>query len=188
MLPCAEDLGAVPDCVPKVLSELGILGLRVLRWTRDWGKDGQPYVPASAYPALSVACPSVHDSSSLRGWYEGEADKAQVWAFAAAALGKDLGPAPAMLTPEAALVLLEAVAASASAVAVYPLQDILAAAPAGGQGRAVSYRPADPAEERINVPGTTNDWNWGWRLPASLEDIAADKGLSAAARELAAAR
>jgi 4-alpha-glucanotransferase len=26
MLVCAEDLGAVPDCVPKTLEELGILG------------------------------------------------------------------------------------------------------------------------------------------------------------------
>lgn len=185
MLPCAEDLGSVPGCVPRVLSDLGILGLRVLRWTRDWAAPGQPYVPAAAYPRLAIACPSVHDSSSLRGWYEGEADKSQVWSFAATTLGRDLGPAPSTLDPEAALVLLKAVAAVNSAVAVYPLQDLLALAAAGdGQG----YRPADPADERINVPGTTNEWNWGWRLPAGLEAIAADGDLARAARELAAAK
>jgi len=190
MLPCAEDLGSVPGCVPRVLSDLGILGLRVLRWTRDWAAQGQPYVPASAYPKLAIACPSVHDSTSLRGWYEGEADKAQVWSFAAAALGRDLGPAPATLDPQAALVLLKAVAAVNSAVAVYPIQDLLAMAPvegAGGKARG-AYRPADPADERINMPGTTNEWNWGWRLPADLEVIAADRDLARAARELAAAK
>jgi 4-alpha-glucanotransferase len=198
MLPCAEDLGSVPGCVPRVLSDLGILGLRVLRWTRDWAAQGQPYVAASDYPKLAIACPSVHDSTSLRGWYEGEADKAQVWAFAAAALGEDLGPAPATLDPRAALVLLKAVAAVNSAVAVYPIQDLLALAPVdgaagpgaaarGGEGRG-AYRPADPADERVNVPGTTNEWNWGWRLPETLEAIAADRDLARAARELAAAK
>ena len=54
MLPCAEDLGAVPACVPKVLTELNILGLRVVRWYREWGKEGEPYVPFEEYPELSV--------------------------------------------------------------------------------------------------------------------------------------
>ena len=50
MLPCAEDLGAVPDCVPNVLAKLDILGLRVIRWFRAWNEDGQPYVPFDKYP------------------------------------------------------------------------------------------------------------------------------------------
>ena len=44
MLPCAEDLGAVPGCVPRVLEKLNILGLRVVRWHREWDREGQPYV------------------------------------------------------------------------------------------------------------------------------------------------
>ncbi len=44
MLPCAEDLGAVPACVPKVLTELKILGLRVVRWFRNWEEEGHPSV------------------------------------------------------------------------------------------------------------------------------------------------
>ncbi|MCP4295806.1 MAG: 4-alpha-glucanotransferase, partial [Proteobacteria bacterium] len=59
MLVCAEDLGAVPACVPSVLQKLGILGLKVVRWARDWGKQDDPYIPVKRYPALSVCTPSV---------------------------------------------------------------------------------------------------------------------------------
>ncbi len=177
MLPCAEDLGAVPDCVPRVLAELGVFGLRVLRWTRDWEKGGQPYVALSDYPRLTIACPSVHDSTSTRAWYESEADRGQVWSLAAAALGKNLGPAPLNLDPASMGLLLKAVAASNSAIAVYPFQDLLALGTA--------FRAERAEDERVNVPGSTNDWNWGWRLPATLEAILADAKLAKAARSVA---
>ena len=180
MLPCAEDLGSVPDCVPRVLGELGILGLRVLRWTRDWGRAGQPYVELANYPRLTVACPSVHDSSSLREWWEKEADRGQVWAFVSRALGKNLGEAPEKASPTVVSAILQAMARSGSAIAVYPIQDLLAL----GE----RWRPADPSLERVNVPGTYNEWNWGWRLPATLEELTADTGLALAAKKVAAAR
>ena len=75
MLVCAEDLGAVPDCVPSVLKKLGILGLKVLRWARDWGVDGQPYSLIKEYPKLSVCTPAVHDSTTLRQWWFEEKNK-----------------------------------------------------------------------------------------------------------------
>ncbi|MBL8966247.1 MAG: 4-alpha-glucanotransferase [Spirochaetaceae bacterium] len=189
MLPCAEDLGSVPPCVPRVLEELGILGLRVLRWTRRWGEAGDPFVPLGAYPELSVACPSVHDSSSLREWWETEADREAVWRLAGEALGaegrkghdgRSLGPVPQRLDPGSARILLEALARSSSRFVVYPAQDLLALGEA--------FRPADPRAERVNVPGSTNDWNWGWRLPAAIEEIGADAELAAAVRGVAAAR
>jgi 4-alpha-glucanotransferase len=180
MLPCAEDLGSVPACVPKVLGDLGILGLRVLRWTREWDRPGQPYIEAANYPRLTIACPSVHDSTSTRDWYEHEADKAQVWALAGRSLGEDLGPAPEHYDPKAASVLLRAVARTNSAVAVYPIQDLLALG--------MAFRPANPGDERVNVPGTSTEWNWGWRLPATLEAIAADADLAKSARKVARAK
>jgi 4-alpha-glucanotransferase len=166
--------------VPRVLGELGILGLRVLRWTRDWGRPGQPYVELSDYPRLTVACPSVHDSSSLREWWEREADRGQVWAFVSRSLGKNLGSAPEKASPAAVSAILQALARSGSAIVVYPIQDLLAL----GE----SWRPADPSLERVNVPGTSNEWNWGWRLPAAIEEIAAEESLAAAAKKVAAAR
>jgi 4-alpha-glucanotransferase len=180
MLPCAEDLGSVPDCVPRVLEELGILGLRVFRWTRRWNEDGQPYVPMADYPKLTVACPSVHDSSSLREWWESEADRPSVWGFARSTLGRDLGPCPERLDPEQVEALLELIAVSASRFAVYPIQDLLAMSEA--------LRPEDPKAERINVPGTVGAGNWSYRLPSTVDVVLADKKLAVKARALAKAR
>jgi 4-alpha-glucanotransferase len=180
MLACAEDLGSVPDCVPQSLEGLGILGLRVLRWTRLWSEEGQPYLPMSEYPELSVACASVHDSSSLREWWEAEADRGMTWRFAAATLGRDIGDCPESLGPEKAQTLLELIARSSSRIAVYPIQDLLA--------MSAALRPADAKAERINVPGTVGPANWSYRLPASLDAIGAEKKLAAKAHALAKAR
>jgi 4-alpha-glucanotransferase len=180
MLPCAEDLGSVPDCVPRVLEELGILGLRVLRWTRRWDVEGQPPIPIAQYPEASVASPSVHDSSSLRGWWEDEANREEMWNFTEASLGKILGPCPARLGTEQAEILLELVARSSSRFAVYPVQDLLA--------MSEKLRPVDPRSERINVPGTVGVGNWSYRLPATIDEILTEKKLSAGARRLAKAR
>lgn len=180
MLPCAEDLGSVPDCVPRVLEELGILGLRVFRWTRRWNEVGQPYVPLSDYPELSVACPSVHDSSSLREWWESEADREGTWRFAADYLQKDIGPCPDRLGMDQVEILLELLARSSSRFVVYPIQDILA--------MSERLRPIDPKSERINVPGTVGAGNWSYRTPISIETILGEKKLATRARGLAKAR
>ena len=121
MLATAEDLGAIPPFVPRVLDEFGILGLRVLRWTRRWDEPGQPLFPSAEWPSSSVACPSVHDSSVLREWWEAEADRALVWDWAARSLGRWIGDVPTRLGPGAARILLEALAGVASGIAVYPI-------------------------------------------------------------------
>ncbi len=72
MIPCAEDLGANIPCMSEVLSKLNILSLKVVRWTRNWGDENQPYVLLQDYPELSVATTSVHDSSTLRQWWNDE--------------------------------------------------------------------------------------------------------------------
>ena len=180
MLPCAEDLGSVPSCVPKVLESLGILGLRVLRWTRLWDEAEQPYVPIAEYPELSVACPSVHDSSSIREWWEEEADREQVWRFASASLARELGPCPDRLSPDQVALILELVARARSRFAVYPIQDILA--------MSEKLRPADPRSERINVPGTVGIENWSYRIPATMDEILDEKKLMMKIRGLVKAR
>jgi 4-alpha-glucanotransferase len=180
MLPCAEDLGSVPDCVPRVLEELGILGLRVFRWTRRWAEAGQPFVPMADYPELSVACASVHDSSSLREWWESEAERESVWAFAQASLARDIGPVPSRLDPDHVEILLELIARSSSRFAAYPIQDLLAMSD--------SLRPEDPKVERINVPGTVGAGNWSYRVPATVDAILKDKKLAARAKSLVKAR
>ena len=52
MIPCAEDLGVNLPVMPEVLKKLDILSLKVIRWTRQWEKDGQPYIPFAEYPVI----------------------------------------------------------------------------------------------------------------------------------------
>jgi 4-alpha-glucanotransferase len=172
MLPCAEDLGAVPDCVPRVLAKLKILGLRVVRWFRAWDKEGQPYVPFEDYPELSVCTPAVHDSSCLREWWEKEADQAQFTAFIGT---PSLAP---IYNPGVAKAVLKQIAAAASRFRVFQIQDLL--------HLSTKWYAQDPAAERINVPGTANDFNWTYRLPASIKEIAQDEIFVRGVQELAA--
>ena len=170
MLPCAEDLGAVPDCVPLVLAKLKILGLRVVRWFRRWELEGQPFVPFDQYPTLSVCTPAVHDSSTVREWWENEADQQQFAGF----LGYP--SLPRVYNPGTAKVILHKTASASSRFRVFQIQDLLHLSP--------NWYAADPALERINVPGTCNDFNWTYRLPATIEEISKDKDLINAVAEL----
>lgn len=72
MLPCAEDLGTVPDCSEKVLKEFGITGINVQRWQKKWN-DNFNFLPSDLYRINSVATVSTHDSSSLPAWWKTEA-------------------------------------------------------------------------------------------------------------------
>ena len=170
MLPCAEDLGAVPACVPKVLNKLKILGLRVTRWHREWDKGGQPYVPFENYPQLSVCTPAVHDSSTVRQWWEQEADQGQFAGF----IG--VPSLPKVYNPGTAKVILSKTAQARSRFRVFQIQDLL--------HLSNNWYSADPSDERVNVPGTANDFNWTYRLPATISEIAKDKELILAVKEI----
>jgi 4-alpha-glucanotransferase len=170
MLPCAEDLGAVPACVPKVLGKLKILGLRVVRWFREWDKNGQPYISFGEYPELSVCTPAVHDSSTVRQWWETEANQEQFAGF----IG--VPSLPKIYNPGTAKVVLSKIAAARSRFRVFQIQDLL--------HLSNKWYAETSDSERINVPGTLNDFNWSYRLPAPIEEIAKDKDLIRAVTEL----
>ena len=172
MLPCAEDLGAVPACVPKVLSKLNILGLRVVRWHRDWYKEGQPYIPFEDYPELSVCTPAVHDSSCLREWWDTEADQKVFSGF----IG--VPSLPKVYNPGTARIVINKVATAASRFRIFQIQDLL--------HLSNCWYAEDPSSERINIPGTSNDFNWTYRLPATMSELLKDEDLIRAVSELAA--
>ena len=165
MLVCAEDLGAVPACVPGVLKELEILGLKVTRWARRWDEPGQPYEEFGGYPELSVCTSSVHDSTTLRGWLAGEALEDE-----ALRVALDLPAKAPLIGSEGVRKVLEALQDGASGVCAYPIQDLLAL-----DSECVS---ADPEAERINVPGTVQDSNWTWRMTLYLEELPAQEKLN----------
>lgn len=160
MTVCAEDLGAVPRCVPQVLSELRINSLRVERWARNWDAPSQPYYELSEYPRLSVATTSVHDTSTLLGlWKEKDFDKNYFWS---SHLHLD-GPAPESLTPDTVKLLIRNIFKANSLFCIPPLQDFLALS--------ARFSPANPEEERVNTPGTVGPQNWTYRMPCTIEEL-----------------
>jgi len=159
MLVCAEDLGSIPDCVPKVLGDLGILGLKINRWARDWNAAGQPYFPVAEYPEASVCTPSVHDTSTLRQWWDEEKDHRGFLV----SLGLDPSSNDGPYTPERAATILGALMKARSRLCVVALQDWFALDP--------GLRTEDPAAERVNIPGTVGGANWAWRIKPYLEDL-----------------
>ena len=150
MLACAEDLGAIPDCVPSVLEDLGILGLRIPRWTRRWNEPGRPFIRPEEYPFLSVCAPSVHDTSTMRGWWREDDDHSRFW--------RTLGfsaPVPETYDVPTARRVTEALLRTSSAICILQIQDLCALVD--------GLAPDDPNEERVNIPGTVSDANWSYR-------------------------
>ncbi len=180
MLVCAEDLGDVPRCVPRVLDELSILGLRIVRWSREYDSAVPgalaAFIPPESYPPLSVCTPSVHDTSTIRGWWE--EDKAERELFFRF-LGQP-GPCPERMTPDLLQEVVSRCCRAASRLCMFQLQDILDLDP--------DLWSRDPRGDRINVPGTVNAENWTWRMPRAVEDLGARAALSQRLRTLTDSR
>ncbi len=159
MLACAEDLGVIPRAVPETLSSLEILGLRVPRWAKWYGTEGEPFIHPKDYPYLTVCAPSVHDTSTIRGWFH--EDRREAVAFARS-IGLETDP-DQDYDEHVAELFLDTVAETNSALLVFQIQDYMALDR--------SLISADPANERINVPGTYNDQNWTYRLPVTIGEL-----------------
>lgn len=169
MLVCGEDLGMVPDCVPGVMDELGILSLEIQRMPKD-SKAEFSYPQHARY--LSVCTTSSHDMSTLRGWWE--EDRQKVQRFYNHVLGHP-GEAPAQCEPWICRQILEQHLFSPAMWAIFPLQDLLAV-----DG---DLRRADPHAERINVPANPQHY-WRYRLHLRLEDLLEADGFNSRLAEL----
>ncbi|MBQ0039866.1 MAG: 4-alpha-glucanotransferase [Treponema sp.] len=167
MIPCAEDLGVNLAVMPEVLKKLDILSLKVIRWTREWEKQGQPYIPFAEYPELSVATTSVHDSSTLRQWWNQE--KESVWAFMNSINDEGKPDGNSAFTPEIAEFILRSLAKCKSSLLINPLQDYLFLEHC--------FYLENEDEERINIPGSVNEFNWTYRIPATIEEMSENKSL-----------
>jgi len=173
MVPCGEDLGAVPECVPEVLADTSILGLRVVRWSRLWQEKGQPYIPFKEYTPLSVTTTSVHDSSTIRQWWTEDTAGARLFyttfLTSPSETLEECITASKTFTPETARNILSAAAGSASVWCIHPLQDFLY--------MEKKYWQKTAEEERINIPGTVTPFNWTYRIPADIISIRNDSSL-----------
>ncbi len=138
MLACAEDLGMIPACVPGVLDSERILALEVQRMPKEFGVS---LANPLAYSWMNVATTSTHDMPPLRLWLETE--------------GLDS-------SPRACRSFLETHAQSPAMLAIFPIQDWLAASE--------TLRRTDAAEEQINIPADPNHY-WRYRLHITLEQM-----------------
>lgn len=167
MIACAEDLGANLPCLHEVLDKLDILSLKVIRWCRCWEKESQPFIPLKDYPEKSVTTTSVHDSSTLRQWWNQEKSSVQKFLELQEDAGKP--ESNSAFTPEIAEYVLNKSAECNSALFINPLQDYLYLDHA--------LYLENENDERINVPGSVNDFNWTYRIPVSVEDLCKNTAL-----------
>jgi 4-alpha-glucanotransferase len=172
MLICGEDLGMIPDCVPKAMEELCMVGLRIQRMPRE--TDREFGIPKD-YPYLTVCTTSSHDMSTIRGWW-GE-DYSRAKRYYNTVLGHS-GDAPSACTPEIVCQVITQHLESASMWAVFPLQDIL------GLDKGLC-RPGDPREEQINDPANPHHY-WKFRMHLTLEKLIEQKDFNERLKEMVA--
>jgi len=156
MLICGEDLGMVPDCVPDVMKQLGLLSLEIQRMPKDPKKN---FFHPNDAPYLSVVTPSTHDMSTIRGWWE--EDRSRIQQFYSKELGQ-WGDAPAYCEAwiNQAIVLQHLY--SPAMWSVFQLQDLL--------GMNAVLRREDPNTERINIPANPKHY-WRYRMHLSMEEL-----------------
>jgi 4-alpha-glucanotransferase len=160
MLICGEDLGMVPNCVPQVMKELGILSLEIERMPKDSSKE---FFHPNDASYLSVVTPSTHDMSTIRGWWEENRNITQQ--FYNYMLGH-YGQAPYYCEPWINKEIVLQNLYSPAMWSIFLLQDLL-----GIDGR---IRRINPNDERINDPSDVNHY-WGYRMHLTLEELLQEK-------------
>jgi 4-alpha-glucanotransferase len=156
MLICGEDLGLVPDCVPGVMKELGLLSLEIQRMPKV---QGVAFSRPTDAPYLSVVTPSTHDMSTIRGWWIEDPSLTQ--RFYNEELGRT-GIAPETCSGELNEAVVRQHLASPAMWSIFQLQDLL--------GMDESLRRADADAERINVPANPKHY-WRYRMHLTLESL-----------------
>jgi 4-alpha-glucanotransferase len=163
MLICGEDLGLVPNCVPHVMHQLGMLSLEVQRMPKASNKT---FFHPNDAPYLSVVTPSSHDTSTIRGWWEEDKNKTQQ--FFNNEIGQ-MGEAPNYCEPWINKAILNQHLYSPAMWAIFQLQDFL--------GIDASIRRTNPKEEQINVPANPKHY-WRYRMHMPLEILLNEDSLN----------
>jgi 4-alpha-glucanotransferase len=167
MLPLGEDLGVVPDLVRQSMHDLGVPGLKVLRWERRWHTDGS-FIPPSTFSPESVTTVSTHDSSTVSGWWT---EDPRITQRAVHDYGLQWNP---VCTSALLSDILSISHHSGSLFHINLLNEYLSLFPE------LSWN--DPEFERINRPGTLDPLNWTYRTKVPLPSILSHPGLLAAMR------
>ena len=169
MTACGEDLGMIPACVPWVMKNLQVLSLEIQRMPKLFG---EMFARPEHYPYLSVATPSTHDMSTLRGWWR--EDEAMSQQFYNSVLGFD-GKAPAEMDGRIAKEILLQHLHSPAAFALFAWQDWMA--------MDERLRHEDPDAERINVP-SNRDHQWSYRMHLTIEQLMEERAFNDTLRSM----
>lgn len=156
MLICGEDLAMIPDCVPGVMKNLGILSLEVQRMPKDPNIE---FLHPSDAPYLSVSTTSTHDTSTLRGWWEEDPGRSE--RFFRTIMGNQATFSNQMEPWIARDIILQHFWSPAM-WAIFPIQDLLA--------MDEELRRQDFDAERINIPAVAQHF-WRYRIHLTLEKL-----------------
>lgn len=173
-----EDLGTVPEGFDTLLSDAGLLGIRVLLFQQHGGRFLRP----DEWPGHAIATTSTHDLPTIAGWWqerdidwrkkldllmpgqtEGDArqerahERVSMWrAFTEAGCAQEPTP-PRENGMPAADAAVKFIAATPSPLAMLPIEDALA------------------LTEAPNLPGTVDTHpNWRRRLPQPVDTVLED--------------
>ncbi|MCG8309572.1 MAG: 4-alpha-glucanotransferase [Cytophagales bacterium] len=169
MLVCGEDLGMVPDCVPGVMGELGLLNLEIQRMPKDSNSE---FSHPSNSNYLSVVSPSCHDMSTIRGWWEQDHERTQ--RFYENILGHT-GRAPQFCEPWIAREVIIQHLHAPAMWAIFPIQDLVA--------MDEKLRLENPFAEQINEPSNPKHY-WRFRFHLYMEDLLKAKSFNKMLSEL----
>ena len=156
MLVCGEDLGMIPESVPDVMNKLQIFSLEIERMPKTPQRE---FSDLYNLPYHSVCTPSPHDMTPLRSWWK--EDRAKIQRYYNNVLGY-AGDAPEECTADLATQIVSNHLATASMLAIIPIQDWFAMDD--------SIKRKDYEAERINVPSDSNHY-WRYRMHITLEKL-----------------
>ncbi|MFH5925846.1 4-alpha-glucanotransferase [Roseomonas xinghualingensis] len=188
-----EDLGTLPEGFRGQLDETGIMGLRVLYF--EQAPDGHFTLPSEWSPG-AVAVTTTHDLPTVAGWWKGRdidwrvklgllgegadgseqreeraRDRANLWEAMCRSGAAEGGMPGEEQGEEVATAAARHVASAACALALLPLEDVLA------------------LDEAPNLPGTTEGHpNWRRRLPGDAATLLDAPDAAARLRAFAEAR
>ncbi len=156
----AEDLGDLDDAVINLRDDNDLVGMRVLQFGFDRPSD--PDEPSEHHPnqivERAIVYTGTHDNDTLAGWWNSLSRRRR------SRVRAQTGMPPRVRTSRAVRWLIGVAMRTRAAVAVFPLQDLLALG----------------SEARMNTPATEHI-NWRWRMPPD----SLTRSLAAGLRQLA---
>jgi 4-alpha-glucanotransferase len=153
----AEDLGVVPNYVPKLLQRLHIPGFSIPQFIAD--PETKELIPKDKMPELSIATWGTHDHAPLLVWYQDLTrrwrgpDGHEPWLELQRLmrfLGENENEPPVFFTEQLHDAFLRTLLECKSCWTIFIISDILG------------------VDWRFNAPGTATDDNWSQRLDRPL--------------------